>query len=370
MKTVLLIIGTRPEAIKLAPVIKVLKEKKEEFNCVVCSTGQHQEMLTQVLDDFSIVPDYNLKLMQKEQTLASLSSKLFENIDSLIDKVKPDWVLVQGDTTTAMIGSLSAFYRKVKVGHIEAGLRSFDITTPFPEEANRRVISVVANKHFVPTQKSYNNLIKEHVNSSNIVISGNTVIDALLWMTNIIKKSPPKLPKEAEDVIKKNQLAILITGHRRESFGQGFLNICNAIKELAIRYRNVQFIYPVHLNPNVQEPVNQILNGANNITLLPPLNYKSFVWLMNKSNLILSDSGGIQEEAPSLGKMVLVMRDNTERPEGVEVGVSILVGTEKNNIVEQTSKQIELLLSKKNNTVKTNPYGNGDAAQIIVNHLN
>jgi UDP-N-acetylglucosamine 2-epimerase len=370
MKTILLLIGTRPEAIKLAPVIKVLKERDKEFNCLVCSTGQHHEMLTQALSDFSIKPDYNLELMQKGQTLASLSSKLFDSVDSLINKTKPDWVLVQGDTTTAMVGSLCAFYREIKVGHVEAGLRSFDISKPFPEEANRRVISVVANKHFVPTKKSYDNLIREHVNPHDIIISGNTVIDALLWMINILKKSPPNLPNKVEDIINKKQLIVLITGHRRESFGDGFLNICNAIKELAINYKDCQFIYPVHLNPNVQKPVNEILEGTKNVTLLPPLDYKSFVWLMDKSDLILSDSGGIQEEAPSLGKMVLVMRDNTERPEGVEAGVSLLIGTEKENIINHVSNQIELLQSQKNTNIKTNPYGDGDAAEIIVDNLN
>lgn len=368
-RKILLLAGTRPEAIKLAPIILELNRlQAEDFEYKVCSTGQHHEMLYQAFSDFNIKVDYDLHVMVKNQSLAQLTGRLFSSIDQILDEYKPTWVIVQGDTTTAFVGGLCAFYKGIKVAHIEAGLRSHDIYKPFPEEVNRRIISIFADKHFVPTLQAKQNLVTEGIDGGKIYITGNTVIDSLLWMTSQIHNSPPPLPSELSS-LDNNKISILITGHRRESFGKGFDEICCAIRDLALHNPDVNFVYPVHLNPNVQVPVTQILGGLKNVLLIPPLGYKQFVWLMNTCNLILTDSGGIQEEAPSLGKLVLVMRDITERPEGIEAGVSRLVGANRNRIYEAVSQEVQNIQVGIFSTTKANPYGDGHASEIIVRTL-
>jgi UDP-N-acetylglucosamine 2-epimerase (non-hydrolysing) len=308
----------------MAPVIKTLESNPEQFESLVCVTAQHREMLDQVLDAFEIKTDFDLNLMQENQKLPKLTADLLLSLDHLLGKVKPDWVLVQGDTTTTMTASLAAFYHGIHIGHIEAGLRTYNKNAPFPEEVNRRVTSVIADLHFAPTEQAKNNLLKEGVDAKRIFVTGNTVIDALLMMVE--KQSKPEAQKKWNHffankfsvTFDNGRRQILVTGHRRESFGRGFENICNAIKEIARSYVDVEIIYPVHLNPNVQEPVRRILNNTKRIHLIPPLDYEPFIYLMSKSYFILTDSGGIQEEAPSLGKPVLVMRETTERPEAVK----------------------------------------------------
>lgn len=352
----------------MAPVFFELK-KRECFQPVLVSTGQHKEMLWQALSDFELVPDINLNVMTANQTLSGVSSKLFASIDKLLEVEKPDAILVQGDTTTVQVASLVAFYRGVAIGHVEAGLRSHDMLAPFPEELNRRVTSLVANWHFAPTKLSKENLLSEKVDSSQILVSGNTVIDALLWMTKKMEKLPPKLPSEIEDSISKDKRIILVTGHRRESFGKGFENICTALELIAKRFPKDQIIYPVHLNPKVREVVIHRLKNHANITLTGPLPYESFVYLMNKSYIILSDSGGIQEEAPSLGKPVLVMRSVTERPEGVEAGVNFLVGTDPTRIFNLASDFLTDNIKYETISSIGSPFGDGKAAQKICDFL-
>lgn len=365
MKKVIFMVGTRPEAIKLAPVVRYFREKGNEKNALLCSTGQHKEMLNQALSDFELVPDIDLALMQPGQTLAGLSGRLFHAVDSLLQEEKPDWIVVQGDTTTVMTSSVCAFYRGVKVAHVEAGLRSFDRFHPFPEEFNRRVAGLIADIHFPPTEGAKKNLLNEGVPEEVINVTGNTVIDALLWITEKVRIEKPKLPEKVENLLISKEPYVLITGHRRESFGQGFLNICSAIRELAKKFPQVKFVYPVHLNPNVQKPVIEILGDVPGVFLIEPQAYKPFVRLMDGCAMILTDSGGIQEEAPSLGKPVLVMRDVTERPEGVHAGTCKLVGSDQNMIVEQVS----LLLTDEKEYQKmsrtNNPYGDGCASEII-----
>ena len=366
MKKISVIFGTRPEAIKLALVILELKKYPGIFEINVCVTAQHREMLDQVLDIFNIVPDVDLNIMKPDQSLSELTSKAIKLLDEYLLSIKPDLILVQGDTTTTFAASLTAFYRKIKIGHVEAGLRTWKKFSPFPEEINRTFTTKLADLHFAPTKLSKENLLKEGVEEEKVFITGNTVIDALLIAKEKISgKNVPihGLPEHLQNG--KDCNMILITGHRRENFGEGFRNICEAISELAVKYKNIEFVYPVHLNPNVQKPVYEILSGHKNIHLIKPLDYLPFVSLMDKSRIILTDSGGVQEEAPSLGKPVLVMRENTERPEGVDAGTVKIVGTQKEKIVKET----EHLLNNKSEYDKmanaVNPYGDGKASQRI-----
>jgi len=370
MKKILFVFGTRPEAIKMAPVIKRVKEEKEIFEMKVCVTAQHREMLDQVLEVFDIKADYDLNIMKDNQDLYDITSNILNKVKNVLEDFHPDLILVHGDTTTTFVSTLAAFYKKINVGHIEAGLRTKNIYYPFPEEANRRLTGLLARYHFAPTIIAKRNLLKEGIKEDNIIVTGNTVIDALFLVLKKIKSN-----KNLEEmIIKKLNLKIdskfiLITAHRRENFGQGFINICEAIKELAIRYPNFNFIYPVHLNPNVQKPVKEILSSLKNVFLIKPLEYLEFVYLMSKSYLILTDSGGIQEEAPSLGKPVLVMRNTTERPEAIKAGTVKLVGTDKNKIVNEISILIEDKKEYKKMSKAKNPYGDGKASYRIIEFL-
>ena len=371
MKKVLLVFGTRPEAIKMAPLAIKLKALEEEFETKVCVTGQHREMLDQVLDLFELQPDFDLNLMRPGQTIADVTSGVLKGLNSVFENWMPDVVLVHGDTATTFAASLAAYYHKVKVAHVEAGLRTGDIYSPWPEEANRRLTGVLATYHFAPTENSFNNLIKENTNPNSIAITGNTVIDALLTVRDKILNDNEliKIFKSKFNMLDETKKLILVTGHRRENFGQGFKNICSALIDIAKQYPQIQIVYPVHLNPNVQQPVNELLSGIDNIKLIEPQDYLPFVYLMNKSYLILTDSGGIQEEAPSLGKPVLVMRDTTERPEAVEAGTVKLVGTNPEVI---RNSVIELLEdSELYNKMKKahNPYGDGTACDQIIDFL-
>jgi UDP-N-acetylglucosamine 2-epimerase (non-hydrolysing) len=357
----------------MAPLVKAF-ESEENIISKVCVTAQHREMLDQVLEIFDIQPDYDLNLMKANQDLYDITVNVLLGIKNVLEDFKPDIVLVHGDTTTTNATSLAAFYQKIKVGHIEAGLRTNDIYSPWPEEANRQITSVLASYHFAPTQTSKQNLIKENKDNNTIIVTGNTVIDALFLVLNRIEKNNILKNKIINKIsiqykINKYQKIILVTGHRRENFGQGFINICEALKEIAISNPNVDMVYPVHLNPNVQKPVKKILSNIKNIFLIEPLEYESFIYLMSKSYLIITDSGGIQEEAPSLGKPVLVTRDTTERPEAIEAGTVKLVGTNKDKIV----KEVNILLDDKIRYDKMskshNPYGNGMACKKIVEFI-
>jgi UDP-N-acetylglucosamine 2-epimerase (non-hydrolysing) len=361
------VFGTRPEAIKLAPVILALKADNQ-FECRVCITAQHREMLDQILQEFGISPDIDLNLMKSNQTLAGLTSLCIESIDHYFAKEKPDMVILQGDTTSVFCAALSAFYHHIPIAHVEAGLRTFNLYSPWPEEANRVLTSHLADLHFAPTMTSRENLLKEGIRAERIFITGNTIIDALFIALEKIKESSPNIPGLPYSLLwpDSTEPLILITGHRRENFGNGFENVCQAISELSKRFADVAFVYPVHLNPNVRKPVFNILSGRKNVYLIEPLSYLSFVALMNRSVLILTDSGGVQEEAPSLGKPVLVMRDTTERPEAIAAGAVKLTGTDKEAIIES----VALLLtdSKAYNAMvaTVNPYGNGNAAYQIL----
>jgi len=361
-KKISLIFGTRPEAIKLAPVILELK-KHQEFEVNVCVTAQHREMLDQVLEVFGIKPEVDLNIMRANQTLSDLTSKAIKLIDNYLLDYKPDIVLVQGDTTTVFAASLAAFYHKIKIGHVEAGLRTWNKFSPYPEEINRVLTTKIADFHFAPTSLSKQNLLKEGICVDQIFITGNTVIDALLIAREKIKSKDICIPGLPDDLLKeKDNKVILVTGHRRENFGEGFENICQAIVGLAREFKDYNFIYPVHLNPNVRKPVFEILSKQKNIFLIDPLNYLPFIFLMDKAKLILTDSGGVQEEAPSLGKPVLVMRDTTERPEGVDAGTVKVVGTNEQAIIDET----KILLTNKKEYSKmanaVNPYGDGFSA--------
>lgn len=364
-----LIFGTRPEAIKLAPVIIALR-LHPQVECRVCVTAQHRDMLDQVLEVFSIVPDVDLNLMEQNQTLANFTARAITAIDKYLADDKPELVLVQGDTTTVLAASLASFYRHIPVGHVEAGLRTGNLQAPWPEEANRVLTSRLARLHFAPTPRSRDNLLAENVPPSSVHLTGNTVVDALMIAREKTKQLPLEMLNIPPDVANLGQTTriVLITGHRRESFGGGMENICTAIAELAQEFRHVHFVYPVHMNPRVREPVFRVLgsNSLPNVHLLKPLTYLPFVALMDRAYLILTDSGGIQEEAPSLGKPVLVMRETTERPEGIECGVVRLVGSQKDNIVTETRR---LLLDEKAYSTMAssqNPYGDGNAAARIV----
>ena len=380
MKTVLLVFGTRPEAIKMAPLVHEFKKHPEQFETLVCVTGQHREMLDQVLELFQIVPDVDLNIMKSWQDLYDVKSRVLVGMRDVLKKLTPDVVLVHGDTTTSMAAALAAFYQQVPVGHVEAGLRTGDIYSPWPEEMNRLMTGRIATYHFSPTPLSRQNLLKENVNADQIVVTGNTVIDALHWVVNKIH-SEQGLQRELHDSIlrfgydtdrlAKGKRLVLITGHRRENFGEGFLNICHAIKTLSMRYPEVDFVYPVHLNPNVRKPVIEILgDGSENVFLIDPLQYLPFVYLMEQSYLILTDSGGIQEEAPGLGKPVLVMRNTTERPEAVEAGTVLLVGTVRETIESSVSELLEDKVLYNKMSQAQNPYGDGCACQRIVAFLN
>ena len=358
---ILIIFGTRPEAIKMAPLVLRLRQSLE---VKVCVTGQHREMLDQVLSLFQIVPDYDLNLMKPNQNLANLTAEVLNGVTQILQKRKFDWVLVQGDTTSTMAGAMAAFYQKVRVGHVEAGLRTYNLNSPFPEELNRQVTSKMAQLHFAPTAESKQNLLKEGFSENNISITGNTVIDALLW---VLEHSTPldlALPIDLQQ-----SRMILVTGHRRENFGEGFQQICEALQTIALQQPDVQIVYPVHLNPNVLEPVNRILSNLQNIHLLEPLEYPQFVHLMNQSALILTDSGGVQEEAPSLGKPVLVMRDTTERPEAVQAGTVKLVGANQRTIVDETIRLLNDSEAYRKMAFAHNPYGDGTASNKIMDAL-
>ncbi len=369
MKKILLIFGTRPEAIKLAPLYRELEKHPKVFDVKVCITAQHRMMLDQVLDFFGIKPEYDLNLMKDNQTLFDITIDSLKGLDKVLDDFKPEMVIVQGDTTTAFTGALSSFYKKIKVGHVEAGLRSYIKYSPYPEEVNRVLIGHISDYHFAPTEKAKENLYREGIRD-NVWVVGNTVIDALFTGLKIIEERR-NLKHDIESYFAsffdfKKEKVILVTGHRRESFGEGFENICNALKEIAMLYPDIKIIYPVHLNPNVKKPVNRILNGMKNVYLIEPLNYPYLIWLMSKCYLVLTDSGGIQEEAPSLGKPVLVMRDVTERVEGIEAGTARLVGTKKESIVKEVINLIENNSEYEKMSKAVNPYGDGMASKRIV----
>lgn len=365
----LIVFGTRPEAIKMAPVVKEFKKKYELFDTRVCVTAQHREMLDQVLSFFDIIPDYDLDLMKPNQNLYSLTSDIILGLKPILEEFKPDYVYVHGDTTTTMATSIAAFYSGAKVCHVEAGLRTHNKFSPFPEELNRQITGRIADVHFAPTLTSKENLLIENVNEGNILITGNTVIDALLDSServNSLQNDEIEKLKRELDFTKR---IILVTGHRRENHGDGFVNICAALKEIAIENPDIQIVYPVHLNPNVKGPVFEILGNISNIKLINPLAYPAFVWLMNQSYLIITDSGGVQEEAPSLGKPVLVMRDTTERPEAVQAGTVILVGTNKNKIVKECNNLLNNSERYQEMSALHNPYGDGKACKRIVEFI-
>lgn len=367
-KKILIVFGTRPEIIKMAPVIKELK-KYPRFKVSICVTAQHRELLDDLLKLFEIEPHYDLNIMRKNQSLFEVTTKSLMRIKRVLGGENPDLVVVQGDTTTAFAISLAAFYLKIAVAHIEAGLRTGDKYKPFPEEVNRRLISSLADLHFAPTQKAKENLLKEGINEKNIYVTGNTVIDALLWVLNKIKKNQKKINLNFSFLKPKSKKLILVTAHRRESFGIPLKNICLALKKLVERNKDIMIVYPVHPNPNVRETVKKILAKINRIELISPLDYAPFVYIMSKAYLILTDSGGIQEEASSLGKPVLVMRDTTERQEAIEAGVSELIGTDTEKIVRSVEALLDDEEKYKNMARKCRPFGDGKAARKIVNIL-
>lgn len=367
----LIIFGTRPEAIKMAPLVKEFQKHNDDFDTKVCITAQHREMLDQVLSFFEIIPDYDLDLMKPNQNLYTLTSDIITNLKLVLEEYKPDYVYVHGDTTTTMAASLAAFYSGAKVCHVEAGLRTFDMQSPFPEEMNRSVTGVISNLHFAPTITSKKNLLRENKKEESIIITGNTVIDALFFSTNKVNNSDFEDTEVAhlKTLLNPKKRLILVTGHRRENHGQGFINICEALKQIAQENPDTQIVYPVHLNPNVQKPVYTLLANIDNINLIAPLSYPAFVWLMEKSYLIITDSGGVQEEAPSLGKPVLVMRDTTERPEAVDAGTVVLVGTNKEKIVKAATELLNNSEAYHHMGKLHNPYGDGKACERIVNHI-
>lgn len=379
MKRLLFVFGTRPEAIKMAPLVHAFKKQVESFETIVCVTGQHREMLDQVLSLFQIVPDYDLNIMRPNQDLYDVTSRVLLGMRDVLKELKPDLVFVHGDTTTSMAAALAAFYQQIPVAHVEAGLRTGNIYSPWPEEMNRSITGRIATYHFAPTLCSKNNLLAENVAEESILITGNTVIDALHWVVNKIESDfqlQESIRTEINSMgydtrrLEVGQRLVLITGHRRENFGDGFLNICHAIASLAEKYPNVDFVYPMHLNPNVRKPVLEILgSGQPNVFLIEPLQYFQFVFLMEKSYLVLTDSGGVQEEAPGLGKPVLVMRDTTERPEAVEAGTVMLVGADRDRIEKGVSSLLEDNRFYEKMSKAVNPYGDGKACGRIVDFL-
>jgi len=374
-KKVLVVFGTRPEAIKLAPLINLIKKNKERFDLTVCVTAQHRDMLDQVLRIFNIIPDIDLNLMKENQNLIDITSNVLLSMNKVVNDLKPDIVLVHGDTTTTFATSLACFYNNIKVGHIEAGLRTFNLSAPYPEEFNRKVTAILSYINFAPTNMSKMNLIREGYAESKIVVTGNTVIDALFLVLKNIEKDPIKKESIVSFLDKKLSFSwrevpyVVITGHRRENFGQSLIQICSAIRDLANTYQDKHFIYPVHLNPNVIKPVKNLLSNIPNISLIEPLEYEVFAYLIKYSFFIMTDSGGIQEEAPSLGKPVLLMRENTERPEGLEAGTVKLVGSSRKNIVKYASRLFEDESFYKKMSKAKNPYGDGNACIQILDFL-
>lgn len=368
---VLSVFGTRPEAIKMAPLLKALSHR-DGIESLVCVTGQHRQMLDQVMSLFDIQPDHDLNIMQPGQTLSGMTSEILKQIQSVLIQLKPDLVLVHGDTSTSFAAALAAFHQQIPVGHVEAGLRSGDLYSPWPEEANRKLTAALATLHFAPTATAKHNLLREGISDSAIHVTGNTVIDALFMTTNKLE-THPELRHSVEkdfDFMRPDARLILITGHRRENFGDGFERICQAIRELARQFPRDDFLYPVHLNPRVKEPVTRILQGLHNVHLIGPRDYLPFVYLMKRSYLILTDSGGIQEEAPALGKPVLVMRDSTERPEAIAAGTVRLVGTDRKRIVESVTDLLTDRASYRRMAFAHNPYGDGQACERIVDAIN
>lgn len=378
MKKIMLVFGTRPEAIKMAPLIKELQKNPDDFKTLVVVTGQHREMLDQVLNLFEIIPDYDLNIMRKGQELTDITISVLKGMRDILKKEIPDMVLVHGDTATSTAAALSAFYQQIPVGHVEAGLRTYNIYAPWPEEINRQITGRLASYHFTPTLISRSNLLSERVNGKNIIVTGNTVIDALHMVINKITQNKElsmhlvtTLEEAGYDISRlNNRRLILITGHRRENFGTGFLSICNALKALAIKYPDVDFVYPMHMNPNVRKPISKVFGDdkevLTNVFFIEPLDYLPFVYIMEKSFIVLTDSGGIQEEAPSLGKPVLVMRDTTERPEALEAGTVKLVGTDYNRIISEVSSLLEDKVKYNVMSTAINPYGDGKASERIV----
>lgn len=379
MKKVMLVFGTRPEAIKMAPLVKEFLKHRDKFETTVCVTGQHRQMLDQVLSIFGIKPDYDLDIMKPGQDLYDVTARVLTGMRDVLREVNPSAVLVHGDTTTSMAAALAAYYQQIPVGHVEAGLRTYDIYSPWPEEMNRQITGRIARWHFSPTGRSQGNLIKEGVLPDHIYVTGNTVIDALYWVVGKIKETPElesdlrkELSESGYDVSRLDQgrRLVLITGHRRENFGQGFLNICHSIRDLSKKYPEVDFVYPMHLNPNVRKPIHEVfgedLSGLGNIFFIEPLEYLGFVYLMEKSYMILTDSGGVQEEAPGLGKPVLVMRDTTERPEAVDAGTVSLVGTSYERIMDGVSRLLDDTTEYARMSTAVNPYGDGLACSRIV----
>ena len=379
MKKIMLVFGTRPEAIKMCPLVKEFQKYPSDFETVVCVTGQHREMLDQVLRIFDVVPDFDLNIMKQGQDLYDVTSRVLTGMRDVLDEVKPDVVLVHGDTTTSTATALAAFYRQIPVGHVEAGLRTHNIYSPWPEEMNRQITGRIATFNFSPTPLSRQNLLAEGVADDKITVTGNTVIDALQMVVARIKyddtlqkQLAKQLLTAGYDVCRSKRL-VLITGHRRENFGEGFINICTAIRDLAAKYADVDFVYPMHLNPNVRKPIHQVfgerLEDLGNLFFIEPLEYLDFVFLMEKSTLVLTDSGGIQEEAPGLGKPVLVMRDTTERPEALEAGTVKLVGTDYNKIAGEVSRLLDDPAAYDAMSHAVNPYGDGHACERIVEKL-
>ena len=382
MKTVMLVFGTRPEAIKMAPLVKEFQKHPETFKTVVCVTGQHRQMLDQVLQLFEITPDYDLNIMKQGQDLYDVTARVLTGMRDVLKEAQPDVVLVHGDTTTSTAAALAAFYQQIPVGHVEAGLRTHNIYSPWPEEMNRQITGRIATYNFAPTPLSRANLLREAVAEDSITVTGNTVIDALYWVVNKIKEDKSLndelktlLAQAGYDVTRLDggKKLVLITGHRRENFGDGFINMCTAIKDLTLKYPDVDFVYPMHLNPNVRKPIHEVfgddLEGLGNMFFIEPLEYLSFVYLMEKSNIVLTDSGGIQEEAPGLGKPVLVMRDTTERPEALEAGTVKLVGTDYNKIMSEVSLLLDDQAHYDSMSKAVNPYGDGLACGRIVDAL-
>lgn len=379
MKKILLVFGTRPEAIKMAPLVKKLQEYPEQFQTIVCVTGQHREMLDQVLRLFDIIPEYDLNIMKPNQDLYDITSRILLGMRDVLREVQPYIVLVHGDTTTSTAAALAAFYQQIPVGHVEAGLRTGNIYSPWPEEMNRLITGRITTHHFSPTPLAKENLLREHVDEKQIIVTGNTVIDALQMVVKrldedkaLANEVAAKINQMGYDVqrLDGNRRMVLITGHRRENFGEGFLNICHAIKHLAEQYKDVDFVYPMHLNPNVRKPVLEILGDkAENVFLIEPLDYLPFVYMMQHSTLILTDSGGVQEEAPGLGKPVLVMRDTTERPEAVEAGTVLLVGTNRKKIEQGVSMLLNDAETYRRMSEAVNPYGDGLACERIIEYL-
>lgn len=382
MKTIMLVFGTRPEAIKMCPLVKEFQKYPNDFRTIVCVTGQHREMLDQVLQIFDVTPDYDLNIMKQGQDLYDVTSRVLLGMRDVLKQEQPDVVFVHGDTTTSTAAAIAAFYQQIPVAHVEAGLRTHNIYSPWPEEMNRQITSRIAAYNYAPTPLSRQNLLQENVSNDTITVTGNTVIDALYMVVDKIKQNQQLGEQLAQNIciagydvnrLNHDKKMVLITGHRRENFGDGFINMCTAIKDLTKKYPDVDFIYPMHLNPNVRKPIHEVfgedLSGLGNMFFIEPLEYLNFVYLMEKCNIVLTDSGGIQEEAPGLGKPVLVMRDTTERPEAVDAGTVKLVGTDYQKIVDNVSQLLDDLEYYNTMSKAVNPYGDGKACERIVNQL-